>query len=83
MSRALLRALALALALLAAEAPRRAAAQFGGADVPPEVAVRWSALDPKKWNFTQLKEAMPLVRGNGDGAGDGDDDGRSGGEQRV
>ncbi|KAI8464206.1 MAG: L-sorbosone dehydrogenase [Monoraphidium minutum] len=46
------------LALLAA----RAAAQFGGADVPPEVAVRWSALDPKKWSYAKLDASMPMLK---------------------
>lgn len=57
------RALLLALlAVAAAAAAPRAAAQYGGAAVPADVAIRWSALNPKKWNFTQLQAAMPLLR---------------------
>ena len=66
-------ALAALLPLLAAAAAR---AQFGGADVPPEVAIRWAALDPKKWNVRPPARAlarmlpparMPLPPGAGAG----------------
>lgn len=51
-------ACAVLLAVIALDAPGGALAQFGGADVPPEVAVRWSALDPKKWNVRSRRNVF-------------------------
>ncbi|GBF97414.1 sorbosone dehydrogenase [Raphidocelis subcapitata] len=54
----LLLAAAAAAALLAAPA----GAAEPPADVPPDVAVRWSRLDTKKWNLSKLKAALPLLQ---------------------
>jgi hypothetical protein len=49
------------LAVLCAAAATHA--QFGGADVPPDVAIRWSQLDPKKWNVRGgTRTRAPLIR---------------------